>query len=273
MSTYLNGSTSHVFKTNLVTSAQVPYTLSCWVNPDSQTSAANRGVIRLGDTAAVASNRDCVRLFLATTGALSAQAADSAGANASTTTDLVKANQWNHCLGIFPANNSRTAYLNGLPATTNTNARTMSTTATGLAVGASVYDVIDNYLAGYVAHAAIWDVSLTAEEIRELAYGENPLNVRPNSLRYYCPLTPPYSAPSETIEVDYFLSNIAKMPYLTSSVEIKQKYYDSIKSNNDVLISQRTKINSVLNFISEPAIISTSIPVLYRQRQQQGMAA
>jgi hypothetical protein len=264
MSAYFDGTTSYSYKTGLLPSTAVPLTISCWINPTSQTSAAIRGLVRLGLPAATATNRDVVRLFLNTTGTLAAQAADSAGANASTTTALVQAGVWNHCLGVFASNTSRTAYLNAVAATTNTNSRTITTGATQLGIGASIYNSlasVDNFFEGAIAHVAIWDEELSTREIVALSRGfVDPRTVRPNALRYYNPLVAPVNAPAEAIVNRAWTSwNQVKHPYTNGEDPGAQVFVNIARSNNNPFIYESRPTAKIYQFAPQPVNVTVSV--------------
>jgi hypothetical protein len=94
---------------------------------------------------------------------------------------------WNHGAAVFTSNSSRTAYLNGVAGTANTN----NSSVTGIdavAIGRSPDSTPSSYMSGRVAEVGIWDVALTTGEIEALAAGVTPLQVRPGNLMHYWPL-------------------------------------------------------------------------------------
>lgn len=274
MSSYFNGTTSYSYRSSFWPSAVVPLTFSCWINPSTQASAAARGLVSVRLSSATAANRDCVRIIVDTTGAIVAQAADSAGANNSTTTNLVKDNQWNHCVGVFLSTTSRTAWLNGVAATTNTNSRTITVSANQLGIGASLYNSlssIDQFFSGAIAHVAIWDEALSAGEIGQLSKGTHPQKIRVDALRYYNPLINQVSAPAETIVDRSWASfNKAKHPYQNGESPLAQVFVNILDVPDSPYILDFPKPKKISLYM--PAA-GNNAPIFYHQRQQQGMAA
>lgn len=98
------------------------------------------------------------------------------------------ANTWVHICGVFVSATSRTAYLNG--ENTGTNATSGSPAGLNfMSIGLRSGNTSAELMNGRIAHAAIWNVDLSAAEIAALAKGINPLRIRPQALIGYWPLT------------------------------------------------------------------------------------
>jgi len=274
MAAYFDGSTSYGYEAGLLPSTALPFTLSCWIKPDS-TTGSDRGLVRLGSLASAAANRECARLYLQSTGRLAFQIANNSGVN-NAFGGTVNGGQWNHCLGLYPQLNLKLAYLNGTPGSPNTGIRALPTDTTNLAIGASVYNslgTIDEYFAGAIAHVAIWDEALSTGEIVALALGSaDPKTIRPNALRYYNPLVTPINAPSETV-VDHAWSswNQAKYPYINGDPG-SQSFVNIARTSDNPHIVLRHPLRQETKIAFEPAAQNNS-PIFYHQRQQQGMAS
>lgn len=93
----------------------------------------------------------------------------------------------NHAVGVFASSTSRTAYLNGTAATTNTNNLTVGT-VTVLTIGGSRVNGTNEYSTSEISEVGIWDVALTGAEITSLSRGFKPPRIRPQSLVFYAPL-------------------------------------------------------------------------------------
>jgi hypothetical protein len=94
---------------------------------------------------------------------------------------------WQHGLGVFASNSSRTVYLNGSGATNGTALG--ATTPDRLSLLYSARGATPSaYLGGAVAHAAVWSAALTAREAAALASGASPRSIRPGNLVAYWPL-------------------------------------------------------------------------------------
>ena len=119
---------------------------------------------------------------------VSAQTSSPSGASVSTTASNGMPLVWNHAAATFASATNRVAWLNGVAATAETTSRVPSginTDYLGVRGGTSPAAP----LLGAMAHAAIWNIDLTASEIAALAAGISPLEIRPANLKRYWPLT------------------------------------------------------------------------------------
>lgn len=174
-----NGSTQYFTLSSGVVTA-VPLTLACWFNNDS--SLATRALVVLSDSGG--SNGFRITTSTSRTLRAVAEAAGSTG-NAETTATFSNTT-WNHACGVFASATSRTVYLNGGNAVSNTTSRTPSgINRTRIGVGGSASD---SYMNGLIAEVGIWNTDLTAAEVASLGDGVSPALVRPRSLVLYMPL-------------------------------------------------------------------------------------
>lgn len=109
----------------------------------------------------------------------------------SQTTQTVNQNEWAHVAAVFTSSSSRTVYLNGAAAATDTT--TVSVAAiTQIRIGCvtQVYSTGNDgaFFNGDIADVGIWNVALTAAEIASLAAGVACSKIRPQSLQFYAPL-------------------------------------------------------------------------------------
>lgn len=181
---FASASTQYLHATAPATAA--PLTLACWFNMANV--AESPILLALSDTDGTS------RFQLVAAGTLAgdpvrASAFNSAGTQqpADTTTGF-SANTWTHACGVYTSDSSRTAYINGGSAATNSS----SVSPTGIdnvSVGAGRFSsTAAGYMNGSVAEAAVWSAALTAAEVASLAKGVLPLKVRPQSLVFYAPL-------------------------------------------------------------------------------------
>lgn len=91
---------------------------------------------------------------------------------------------WYSLVGVFASSTSRTVYLDGVAATTNTTSATPTGTTT-FSVGGRA-GVLP--FSGSLADVALWNVALSADDINALAAGVSPLLIRPDALVHYLPL-------------------------------------------------------------------------------------
>jgi len=96
-------------------------------------------------------------------------------------------NEWHHACAVFPDVNSRTAFLDGVPALTTTTI-SHPTGIDAMDVGFEGDLTSGDPWDGRLAHVAVWDIALTTADVEMLAAGISPLKVRPNNLIFYAPL-------------------------------------------------------------------------------------
>jgi hypothetical protein len=159
-----------------------PVTLACWANVTSIAAS----ITTLGVTSSADQSRQSIGIT-ATTGAAHIQTDSGASAAVGVSATGVTINTWQHLCGACSAANSRIAYRNGVAGTTETTSRTPASLSR-TSIGVRDTNTQANWVPGLVAHAAIWNVALTAEEILALAKGWNPTRIRRSALVFYVPL-------------------------------------------------------------------------------------
>lgn len=114
---------------------------------------------------------------------------DGANFAAATTSAGYSANTWQHVAAVVASTTSRSIYLNGGNAGSNS---TLVNTPPGLnttSVGCWILSSAPGgLLSGRLAEVAFWSAALDADEIAALAKGFSPLLIRPQSLAAYWPL-------------------------------------------------------------------------------------
>ncbi len=116
-----------------------------------------------------------------------------AAVTAAYTSTAYVANAWQHVCGIFAAANDTRVFLNGGGKGTSAGTDTPAT-PTNTEIGRIYYQGADkvpfgdSYLDGFIAGVAIWNATLTDEQVTVLALGVSPLCVEPANLVAYWPL-------------------------------------------------------------------------------------
>lgn len=109
-----------------------------------------------------------------------ANAIATAGANYTT-------NAWNMATAVGTSSTSRTIYINGGNAVTNTTSRVI-TTPTRWLVAANYSGTVNPAYEGRISEVGIWDAALTTADINSLYTGVRSSSVKPQNLKVYAPL-------------------------------------------------------------------------------------
>ena len=164
-----------------------PFSAAVWIYVDDL--AINGEIVNLAN---MANNADSYRLVFAgpTSGhpLLSIEASTSASGVATSTTGVGATNVWHHAAGVWASHSSRSVYLDGGSKATETTtcaAGTVNVTSLGRL---SRLSVPATYFSGRLAHAALWNVALTDDEVLALASKVSPLRIRPAALVGFWPL-------------------------------------------------------------------------------------
>lgn len=129
-----------------------------------------------------------------------AYASERAGPSYESTTNITRAtNVWFHVVGIFRNNNYRLVYVDGVPAASNTTS--VTPTSIDEAWLGRIQTSSGNYYAtADIAEAAIWNVELTAAEVKQLAADgqfarrTHPSKIRPDKIVWLPDLSIPGAA-------------------------------------------------------------------------------
>jgi len=181
---FFNGTTQYLTG-NAASVTATPLTIACWFYSSSTTTPQRLvGVINPTTWA-----RWDINLRGQAGATVGASAFTGSTINSAATTTSYTANTWSHACGVFTSDSSRTAYLNAA-GTGSTAVNASVTGVSAIRVGV-VQDSngLSQYLAGRIAEVGIWSAELTVAEINSLARGVSCDKVRPQSLRFYAPLT------------------------------------------------------------------------------------
>lgn len=168
----------------------VPLTMACWFNSDSTT--ATQSLISIDGDGDGGTGE--TRFAMVAGGALTGDPVAISAKNSSGTDGLAQtstgysANTWTHAAGVFTSTTSRTAYINGGSAVTNTTSVTPDQLAATLIGASSTESGVSFYANARIAEVGIWNVALSAAEITSLARGMKCYRIRPASLILYVPL-------------------------------------------------------------------------------------
>jgi hypothetical protein len=109
-----------------------------------------------------------------------ANAIATAGANYTT-------NAWNMATAVGTSSTSRTIYINGGNAVTNTTSRVITTPTRWLLASNYSTSIIPQY-EGRISEVGIWNAALTTADINSLYAGMRSSSVNPQNLKVYAPL-------------------------------------------------------------------------------------
>lgn len=199
MSRAFNGTNQYLRKAATIpNSGGTPMTFACW----AKTNASALQVL-IGHTADGLATSNYLRLD-ASRNVTAVSIDDDSSSGTATTSAAASTGTWFHACAVFTTVASRTAYLNGANAVTDTaNTPNMSSTDR-LNLGRDESSI--HYLNGNLAEAAEWSAALTATEVAALAAGINPLSIRPTSLIAYWPLFGHYSPETDMMVGQYTLT-------------------------------------------------------------------
>lgn len=157
-----------------------PFTIAAWVYPYSTNgNLVVSGLFSGNGTASGARAMIFIQNGVARLDVLSTGAS---------TTAKLELNKWQHIAGVFSSSTSRTIYLNGANAVSDTTSQTLAT-MDKVAVGGRVSTTWGLFFDGLIAEVGYWNVALSASELLSLSVGAAPESVRPASLRHVFPFT------------------------------------------------------------------------------------
>jgi hypothetical protein len=184
MSYAFNGTNQYISGNAPVTA--LPMTFACWANSNAGTSAQT--MINISRDPDGSTHRLNLNLqgTVAGTPIRGVQIGTEGTFNANA--GAFGANVWQHSCCVFASSNSRTAYRNGVPGTTNTS--TVNTSLLSLLYVGAVRLAASpgNYMSGNLMEVGIWNAALTTAEVLSLARGISCHFIRPQSLVFYAPL-------------------------------------------------------------------------------------
>lgn len=185
---FVTASSQYGIKSSGVYALAYTYTIACWVRPSSTTQSGTMVAFGDGtglvDRATLQMNGTAVSpntvFAMVTDGSLG-------GANVNGTT-VYNTSSWYHVLGVWRSSTDRELFVNGVSdGTSITNVGTPGSLSR-LYVGARLNSTVGQYVSGDVAEVAVWGIEVLADDIRGLASGVSPLQVRRGYLKHYIPL-------------------------------------------------------------------------------------
>lgn len=245
------GALDYTFPSNLIVS--YPFTLSCWFFPTNST--VEQSIFVLGNGV------DYWWISLAGNVAgdpIRAQTWNGSSSTEAAISNVVRFNQWNCVTARFVSNTQRVIAINGSAGTANiTDSTQGAPVIKNLWIGGDA--VTDRGLRGYIAHAAIWNEQIVNADNATLGRGASPLFIRRQNLVAYWPLVNP--GPQY---------NIADAKSRTS--------FPLPLKDNGAYSNWNPPVKTVLPTariyrLPSSVVSGNNVPVLYHQRQQQGMAS
>lgn len=190
MALLFNDASSQYFYTSTVPVTSVPFSISFWFYPDDVSiSYGTVGFFNTGDdnqyatiNVAGAVAGDPLRGFYRNGASLSTFDASTG----------VSVNTWQHACAVFTSSTSRTIYINGGSAGSDTTSVAFPT-FNNFCIGAWRRTSTTSFMSGRLDDIGVYDVALTATDVLTLSKGYSPLMVRPESLLTYVPLN--YTTP------------------------------------------------------------------------------
>lgn len=223
----------------------LPVTMACWIYPDLASADA---VMSLSTAGALNS----ISMQITTAGVLRVRSSTTAGTvNSADTTATVSAATWAHIAGVFASTTSRTAYIDGGNAVSNGTSNNPSAASFNTTnIGCRYETTRASFWGGALAEAGIWSAALTAAEIASLSRGVSPLSIRPQSLLAYWPL----------------------IGRTDPEIDLHGRYEMTV---NGAVAADHPRVYMPAQpfYPRKVALAASTVPVLYRQRQMQGMAA
>jgi len=174
-----------------------PLTINCWFHPTHSGSGAGQ-LVQLVENTATDSHQ--LRINYSTnTVQYNTGTPLSANSSASYTT-----NTWNMATAVGTSATSRTVYLNAANSGTQTTSRTI-TTPDRVCIGFLRSNGSDTpNMEGYIAEVAIWNATLTTDELTSLYKGTKADQIRPQNLKFYMPLVRNiYNETASTTSITY----------------------------------------------------------------------
>jgi len=177
---FVRTSSQHI--TGNISNVDVPLTMAMWFN---RTNISNNASLLALDTIGVTNyhqvlqNAGNAQIIAQTNNGTQVAQQSTSGAN-------VVAGTWQHGVGRFTAITNRRVFLDGVIGASSGTSRVV--TNNRLNIGARESSGVGSYMLGELAEVAVWQASLTEDEITSLSKGFRPTRIRPQSLVYYVPL-------------------------------------------------------------------------------------
>ena len=159
-----------------------PFTINFWFYP----TISGVGTIQVFVLHNTTDNQRFVFQINTSTSRLQFNAFTTANANATASANYTL-NAWNMATAVGTSSTSRTVYINGNNAVTNTTLRAV-TTPTRWLVAANYTGTVNPAYEGRISEIAIWNAALTTADINSLYTGIRSSSVKPQNLKIYAPL-------------------------------------------------------------------------------------
>ena len=209
MSWDFDGVDDWVGNTTVAPVTGIPATVSFWFNPDTSSSTSLINICN-------ASGQDGLRIIHLTSAGVRATSVVGGVGTAADSTTSVNVGSWNHVCAIFASTTSRTIYLNGGGQATNTVSSSPASFNRFHIGSRRINSVTDTFFNGLMAEIGIWNVALTADEVRSLNKGTSCRLIRPRSLVFYAPLIRQL--------LDYSKTNLSLSIFGSASVDSLQRH-------------------------------------------------
>lgn len=202
--------TAQYLQTDTAVVTSLPLTMACWFNTSVDT---------VRDTLMWIGDKDVTDQWWsleidggAVGNPVVASSRASSTVNAYTSTGFT-ANTWHHAAAVHTSTTSRTAYIDGGSAGSNTTSN-VPTGHDRTSIAQAGDSTPSTLLTGNIAEAAVWNIALDAADIASLAKGYSPLLVRPESLVAYWPLIGNFSPEINVVGgVNLTVTDATKFPH------------------------------------------------------------
>ena len=180
-------SSQYLTATGATSYALSPMTMACWARPYPDARASRTASVLMCVQQAGTAHRNQMVTVLPSF----ACQANAVGATANVVAEVTvgtNANTWTHYASVFTSDASRTAYISGGNAVTNTASVGTQLSGNIFRIGARFAASLGLFGNADICEAGVWAAALTAAEVASLAMGASCDKVRPQSLVFYAPL-------------------------------------------------------------------------------------
>jgi hypothetical protein len=175
-----NFAVAHIAKT--LSGLALPLSLACKVRMTNSADGLVHGILKVGDLTGATSQEKYHGLTLNSTAHLVAESSDASNWVQSTSAAAIADSNWHHIGGAFASAASRTAYLDGVAATVDTNSRTPPINEGVIGSNFNNNGTFNQNTGHSVEWAACWNIALAAKDFASMSAGLPPYKVRPDAL-------------------------------------------------------------------------------------------
>lgn len=175
--------TTNRYQGNSTPVTAYPFTLAAWFNADVLTGG--KTILCLGTSGGATAQQ---RIYASPT-AVHAESEAAATTSTAASTAAPSLTTWHHACGVFESDTDRRAFLDGGNKGTDATSRGWATFINRTVIGQRLRN--GNYglgMDGRIAETAVWNISLTDDEVLALGRGIRPSLIRPQNLVFYAPL-------------------------------------------------------------------------------------